>query len=80
METIASLQDSYFLCCLFDCVKFLSKETSGNFLWCRACCDTQRLHDFVTTLRLLRGSWAFWGRVWALGAKVWDFTARVQEP
>ena len=31
------------------------------------------------TLRLLRGSWAFWGRVSALGARVWDLTTRVQE-
>ena len=31
-------------------------------------------------LRLLRGSWAFWGRVWALGARVRDLTTRVQEP
>ena len=32
------------------------------------------------TLRLLRGSWAFWGRVAALGARVWDLTTRGQEP
>ena len=31
-------------------------------------------------LRLLRGSWAFWGRVSALGARVRDLTTRVQEP
>ena len=34
---------------------------------------------FRITLRLLRGSWAFWGRVWAFGAKVWDLTTRVHE-
>ena len=28
-------------------------------------------------VRLLRGSWDLWGRVWALGAKVWDLTTRV---
>ena len=31
------------------------------------------------TLRLVRGSWAFWGRVSALGPRVWDLTRRVQE-
>ena len=30
-------------------------------------------------LRLLRGSWALWARVWALGAKVRDLTRRLQE-
>ena len=33
----------------------------------------------AATLRLVRGSWAFWGRVSVLGAKVWDLTTRVQE-
>ena len=32
------------------------------------------------SLRLPQGSWPFWGRVRALGAKVWDPTTRVQEP
>ena len=32
------------------------------------------------SLSLRKGSWAFWGRVRALGAKVWDLTTRVQEP
>ena len=32
------------------------------------------------TLRLLELFGAFWGKVWALGAKVWDPTLRVQEP
>ena len=27
----------------------------------------------------MRGSWAFSGRVSALGARVWDLTTRVQE-
>ena len=31
------------------------------------------------TLRLLRASWALWGRVSALGGRVWDLTTRVQE-
>ena len=31
-------------------------------------------------LNALKGSWAFWGRVSALGAKVRDLTTRVQEP
>ena len=30
------------------------------------------------TLRLPKGSWAFWGRVWAWGARAWDLTTRVQ--
>ena len=30
--------------------------------------------------RLLIGSWAFWGSVSALGARVRDLTTRVQEP
>ena len=34
----------------------------------------------IITLRLRKGSWTFWGRVWALGAKVWDLSTRVQEP
>ena len=32
------------------------------------------------TLRLLGLFGAFWGKAWALGAKVWDPTSRVQEP
>ena len=32
------------------------------------------------TLRLLGLFGAFWANVWALGAKVWDPTLRVQEP
>ena len=32
------------------------------------------------TLRLLGPFGAFWGKVWALGAKVWDPTMRAQEP
>ena len=35
--------------------------------------------DLQTTLRLLRGSWTFWGRVWVLAAKVWDLATRVPE-
>ena len=31
------------------------------------------------TLRLLGLFGAFWGKVWALGAKVWDPIMRVQE-
>ena len=27
-------------------------------------------------LRLLRGSWVFWGRFPALGARVWDLTTK----
>ena len=34
----------------------------------------------VFTQRLLTGSWAFWGRVSGLGARVGDLTTRVQEP
>ena len=33
-----------------------------------------------TTLRLLRLFGAFWGKVWALGTKVWDPIMKVQEP
>ena len=36
--------------------------------------------NFQVTLRLRKGSWAFWARVRALGAKVWDLTTKVQEP
>ena len=52
-------------------------------------CSLRRLHCstglqacyiFLPTLRLLRGSWAVWGRVAALGARVRDLTTRVQEP
>ena len=32
------------------------------------------------TLRLLGLFGAFWGKVWALGAKVWDPVLQVQEP
>ena len=39
----------------------------------------QKATGLGVTLRLLRGSWAFWGRVWAFGAEVWDLTTRVQE-
>ena len=35
---------------------------------------------FLCVRRLLRGSWAFRGRVPALGARVWDLIPRVQEP
>ena len=31
-------------------------------------------------LRLQTGSWAFWGKFPALGARVWNLTTRVQEP
>ena len=31
------------------------------------------------TLRILGLFGAFWGKVWALGAKVWDPSMRVQE-
>ena len=34
---------------------------------------------FRGTRRLPKGSWAFWGSVWALGARAWDLTTRVQE-
>ena len=27
-----------------------------------------------------RTVWAFWGKLWALGAKVWDPILKVQEP
>ena len=39
----------------------------------------QVLRLIGSTLSLLRGSWAFWWRVSALGARVWDLTTRVQE-
>ena len=32
-----------------------------------------------STVRLLGLLGAFWGKVWALGAKVWDPILRVQE-
>ena len=32
------------------------------------------------TPRLRKGSRAFWGKVWAFGAVVWDISTRVQEP
>ena len=34
----------------------------------------------IPTLRLSGLFEAFWGKVWALGAKVWDTIMRVQEP
>ena len=54
---------------------------------CRTILRTQKgtiilttTHIAVFTLRRQKESWAFWGRGAALGAKVWDFTTRVQEP
>ena len=39
-----------------------------------------KVRGLRSTLRLQTGSWAFWGRVSASGARVWDLTTRVQEP
>ena len=38
------------------------------------------LQPTIRTLRLLGLFGAFWGKVWALGAKVYDPSRRVQEP
>ena len=40
-----------------------------------------RIWEEISTLalRLLRRLGVFGGRVWALGAEVWDLTTRVQE-
>ena len=58
-------------------------ETIGRVLDCGVGVEEippEVLNDEVfLTLRILRGSWDLWGRVSALGARVWDLTTRVQE-
>ena len=43
-------------------------------------CLDFRVQGLGSTLRLLGLFGACWGKVWALGAKVWDPILKVQEP